>query len=352
MRRGRPGGAAAEGRDVRSYHLERPGSIEGLAVREGARPAPGPREVLVRVRASSLNARDLLVVTGGTQSPVRAGIVPLSDGAGEVAAVGAAVSRVAVGDRVASVFLPRWIAGRWNPEYLAVALGGTVDGVLTDFAVLSEDGVVRIPGHLTVEEAATLPCAAVTAWSSVTGSRPVIPGETVLTLGSGGVSLFALQFAKLFGARVIATTSSGEKAARLKSLGADEVIDYRRTPDWADEVLARTGGQGADRVIEVGGPATIARSLRATRAGGRVEAVGSVAGTGPLLDPHALMGRGITVESITLGSREAFEDMNRAIAAHRLHPPIDKVFPFREAPAALRYLGNGSHFGKVVISHT
>jgi NADPH:quinone reductase-like Zn-dependent oxidoreductase len=337
---------------MRSYRLERPGSVDGLVLRGEDTPAPGPHEVLVRVQASALNVRDLLVVEGRTRAPVKKGIVPLSDGAGEVAATGPAVTCVKVGDKVTSVFLPSWIAGRWDPGHLDVALGTTVDGVLADYAMLDSDAVLLAPPHLSPLEAATLPSAALTAWSGVAGPPPVMPGQTVLTLGSGGVSLCALQFAKVFGARVIATTSTAQKAARLKDLGADQVIDYSRNTDWSDDVLALTDGRGVDHVIEVGGPATFAQSLRATRAGGRIAAIGSVAGTGPMLDSRELLGRGITIESITLGSREAFADMNRAIAAHRLRPAIDKVFPFTQAHEALRYLSHSARFGKVVIQHT
>jgi NADPH:quinone reductase-like Zn-dependent oxidoreductase len=341
-----------KGGPMRSYRLDRPGSIDGLILRREHTPAPGSRDVLIRVQASALNVRDLLVVEGRTQAPVKSGIVPLSDGAGEVVAVGPAVTRVKAGDKVTSVFLPSWIAGRWDPAHLDVALGTTVDGVLAEYAALDTDAVLLAPPHLSPLEAATLPSAALTAWSAVAGPPPVAPGQTVLTLGSGGVSLFALQFAKTFGARVISTTSTAQKAARLKDLGADHVIDYSRSADWPDDVLALTGGHGADRVIEVGGPATFGHSLRATRAGGRIAAIGSAAGTGPMLDPRELLGRGITIDSITLGSREAFTDMNRAIAAHGLRPAIDKVFPFSRAHEALRYLSHSARFGKVLIQHT
>jgi NADPH:quinone reductase-like Zn-dependent oxidoreductase len=336
---------------LRSYHLDEVGSIDGLVLRSRAKPSPRPTEVLVRVLASSLNSRDTLVVHGRTSQPVRAGTVPLSDGAGEVVACGEQVGRVSVGDRVAGVVLPLWIGGRWDPRYWSLQLGGSLDGMLSEFAILDEDGLVGVPGHLSFTEAATLPLAGVTAWSAVTGASPVIAGNTVLVLGSGGVSIFALQFAKLFGARVIATTSTAEKAARLRELGADEVINYLEVPDWEEAVLELTGGRGVDRVIEVGGAATISKSLKATCAGGRVEAVGSVSGTAGTLDPRALLGRGITVESVTLGSRERFEEMNRAIDAGCLHPLIDRVFAFDEAKDAFRYLESARHVGKIAIEH-
>jgi NADPH:quinone reductase-like Zn-dependent oxidoreductase len=336
---------------MRSYHIQTPGSADGLVLRSGEEPVPGPHEILVRVRASSLNHRDLLVLEGATRSPVKPGTIPLSDGAGEVVQAGERVTRVRAGDRVASVLLPLWTAGRWHPRYFAAALGTDLDGMLTEVALLSEQAVVTIPGHLSFAEAATLPTAGLTAWSALTSGTPVISGETVLTQGSGNVSVFALQLARLAGARVISTTSSAGKAARLRAIGADDVIDTSRTPDWDKAVRERTGGQGADCIIDVGGPATLGRSLRAVRAGGQIQLVGSLAGPDSVIDVGPLVASGITLRSITLGSRESFEDMNRAIAASRMRPVIDRAFAFEQAREAFQHFRAPSRIGKVVIEH-
>lgn len=335
---------------MKTYHLEHFRGVDGLVLRSHDDPAPGPREVVVRVRANSLNYRDLMVVNSRYHISPKPGLIPVSDGAGEVFAAGNGVTRVKVGDRVAGIFHQRWIGGRLTAECRGSDLGGGIDGMLTEYAVLNEEGVVRLPPRLSFEEAATLPCAAVTAWASLTGQIPVTPGDTVLTLGSGGVSVFALQFAKLCGARVISTTSSGKKAERLKTLGADEVINYKETPDWDQAVREFTGGRGVDCVVEVGGPGTLAKSIKATAVGGYIALIGIVAGVGQMLDPRALRGTGITVKSITVGSRRSFEAMNRAIDLHRLRPVIDRVFPFAEAKEAYRYLESQKHFGKVVIA--
>src|SRR6266567_6983418 len=267
---------------MKSYHVNIGAGLAGLLVKEHDRPVPGPHEVLVRVRACSLSFRELMIlILGYYPLPVRPDVVPVSDGAGEVIAVGSGVTRAKVGDRVAGAVFPHWIDGPFAWEY-AAQLGGSLDGMLTEVAVLREEALVHIPNHLSFEEAATLPIAAVTAWNALTGSRPLQAGDTVLTLGSGGVSLFALQLAKLFGARVIATTSSEEKAQRLKALGADEVINYRTTPDWHVAVRGLTGGRGADVVVEVGGAGTLEQSLKATAAERQISVVGSLARAGSI----------------------------------------------------------------------
>lgn len=342
---------------MKSYHANLGAGIAGLVLQEHEVPVPGPHEVLVRVRASSLSFRELMIlILGYYPLPVRSHVIPVSDGAGEVIAIGADVTRVKVGDRVAGTPFPHWIDGPFAWEYSA-QLGGSLDGMLTEVAVLSEEALVPIPDHLSFEEAATLPIAAVTAWNALTGSRFLQPGDTVLTLGSGGVSLFALQLAKLCGARVIATTSSEEKARRLKALGADEVINYRTTPEWHVAVRDLTGGQGVDQVIDVGGPGTIEQSIKATRCSGEVALVGFLA-TGAATNEitalailrSAFTGV-VTLRSISAGSRAQFLAMNRAIAAHQLKPVIDRVFPFEEAQAAYRYYQETQPFGKVVITH-
>jgi NADPH:quinone reductase-like Zn-dependent oxidoreductase len=339
---------------VEAYRIDRFGNVDGLVLRSSEDPRPGLREVLMRVHATSLNYRDLMVLKGGGRGPTKLGVVPLSDGAGEVAAIGDGVTRVKVSERIAGTFHPRWFGGPIRPEYLTDRLGANLDGMLAEYAVLSEEALVHVPSHLSFEEAATLPCAAVTAWVALTGHRKVTAGDTVLTQGSGGVSVFALQFARLLGARVITTTSRAEKAERLKALGASEVINYTETPDWDEKARELTDGRGVDCVVEIGGPGTIAMSLRALAVGGHISLIGaslSRSGTGLDPDPLLLTGRGITLGSISVGSRADFEAMNRAIALHRLRPVIDRTFPFAEAKAAYRHFEGRGHFGKVVIAH-
>ena len=332
---------------MRSYHIQYGGGVESLRLREHPVPTPGVGEVLVRVRANSLSARELNILRGRYPLPVADDIIAASDGAGEVVAVGTGVDRVRVGDRVMGVVFQRWFDGRFDLAH-ADQLGGSLDGLLTEFAVLDQEGVVPIPGHLTFEEAATLPCVAVTAWNALVGGQGLVPGEHVLTLGSGGVSLFALQFAKLLGARVIARAGSDEKAARLLELGADAVINHTLMPDWAKEVRALTDGRGVDHVVDVAG--TLNESLQATATGGEVAFVGSLGGADPI-DPRLLFTSSVTLRPIALGHRAHFRAMNEAIAAAGLHPVIDRVFPFDQTPEAFRYYLGGGGFGKVVISH-
>ncbi len=333
---------------VRSYHVTTGAGVDGLSVRTHEPRSPGPGEVAVAVRATSLSFRELLVLRGQYVLPVKPDVVPVSDGAGEVVAVGAGVQRVRPGDRVAATLFPGWQDGPFRVAYLP-QLGGSLDGMLTELAVLPEAALVPIPGHLSYAEAATLPCAAVTAWNALTGDgRGVRPGQTVLTLGSGGVSLFALQFAKVLGARVIATTGSADKERRLRALGADEVVNYREVPDWPDAVRELTSGHGVDRVVDVAG--TLEQSLRSVTVDGHVAFVGSVSGSWPPLDPRLLFGAAATVRAVAVGSRAQFADMNRTIAAHGLRPVIDRVFPFEEAAAAYRYYESENPFGKVVIT--
>ena len=337
---------------MKAYHIEEFGSIDGIVLRSSEDPRPGLKEVLMRVRASSLNYRDLMVHKGGGRGPTKIGVVPLSDGAGEVAAIGEGVTRVKIGDRIAGCFHPRWFGGPIKPDYLTDRLGANLDGMLAEYAVFNEEAVVLLPSHLSFEEAATLPCAAVTAWVALTGHRRVTAGDTVLIQGSGGVAVFALQFARILGARVIATTSTAEKAERLKALGASDVINYTETPDWDAKVRELTDGRGVDCIVEIGGPGTIAMSLKALAVGGHVSLIGaSLSSSGTGLDPLLLTGRGITLGSISVGSRADFEAMNRAIAMHSLHPVIDRTFPFAEAKEAYRHFEGRGHFGKVVVTH-
>lgn len=330
------------------YRLPKAEGIDDLTLQEADRPEPRRGQVLLKMRAWSLNYRDLMVATGRYgASGTRPGLVPLSDGAGEVVAVGEDVRRARPGDRVCPTFMQGWYGGEVIAEARQRALGGGIDGVLAEYVVADEADLVHVPDGLSFEEAATLPCAAVTAWNALFGGRPVQPGETVLVLGSGGVSIFALQFAHAAGARVIATSSSDDKLARMKALGAAEGINYRARPEWQEAVRELTGGRGADHVVEVGGAGTLPRSVAAARIGGQVALIGVL--TGGQIDPAPIMRRNITLRGIFVGSREMFEAMNRAIAQHRIRPVIDAVFPFAEARAAYRHLQGAGHVGKVVI---
>ena len=340
---------------MRLWQIERFEGADGLVAAERPDPSPGPGQVVLRVVANSLNYRDLMVVLGKYRAPVRPGLIPLSDGAGEVVAVGAGVTRVKPGDKAAAIFHQGWIGGPVNADVLRHNLGGSIDGMLAEYVVLSEQGLVKLPSFLSYEEAATLPCAGVTAWTSLTGGRPVTAGETVLVQGSGGVSIIALQLAKAMGARVLAITSSADKAKRLRELGADLVFDYVAEPDWDKRVLEATGKRGADRIVEVGGPGTFLKSVKACAVGGRIAVVGALSGyqggvAGTAVDPAHLVARGITIESITVGSRADFEALCRAIEAHHVQPVIDREFTFADAPAAFAYFEGRGHFGKVVIS--
>jgi NADPH:quinone reductase-like Zn-dependent oxidoreductase len=262
---------------MRAYQLPKGTGIDALLKVDLPRPKPGPRQVLVRVRACSLNYRDLAIALGTYRMPTKPDLVPLSDGAGEVVEVGEGVSRVSVGDRVAGCFFQRWIGGPPAADTHTSALGGSIDGMLREYAALDEDGVVKLPSHLSFEEGATLPCAAVTAWHALAGHARIVAGESVLVQGTGGVSIFALQLARLMGAQVIVTSSSDEKLARAKELGAGHGINYKANPEWDKAVVALTG-DGVDHVVEVGGPGTLAQSLRAIRIGGSITLIGVLAG--------------------------------------------------------------------------
>lgn len=332
---------------MRAFELQPGFGFENLKIVERPAPHPGPGQVLIDLRAWSLNYRDLLITLGHYNPKMKLPIVPLSDGAGEVAAVGPGVTRVKVGDRVAGCFMQRWLGGAITDEAGKSALGGAIDGVLAEQVVLSEDGVVKFPEQLSFEEAATLPCAALTAWNAVVVSGGVTAGETVLVQGTGGVSLFALQFAKLHGAKVIATSSSDEKLARVKALGADVGINYKTTPEWGKKAVELTGG--VDHVIEVGGGGTLGESLRAVKAGGHIAVIGILSGTAGV-SPVSILMKAVKLHGIFVGSREMFEAMNRAIALHQLKPVVDRAFGFTEVVEALKHMQSGSHFGKIVIA--
>jgi NADPH:quinone reductase-like Zn-dependent oxidoreductase len=330
--------------------LTAPG-LNNLAVRELPDPVPGPGEVLVRIRAATLNYRDTLVVEGGYGSHQRSeNLIPLSDGAGEVAAVGTGVKRFRPGDRVVANFFQGWLAGEPDPEKLSTGLGGRLDGVATELRVLPENGLAHTPAHLSDAEAAALPCAGLTAWSAVVTHGAVRPGDVVLTQGSGGVSVFAMQFAKLAGAEVIATSSAEPKLARLRALGADHVIDYRAVPEWARVARDVTRGRGVDHVVEVGGAGTLEQSIKAVRPGGTISLIGVLSGANHEFRLPLVVTREIRLQGITCGSYEQFEAMLRAIAAAELRPALDESrFTLETLPAAITHMRDGRHFGKIVV---
>jgi NADPH:quinone reductase-like Zn-dependent oxidoreductase len=333
---------------MKVFEIQNGFGLDALQLAERPEPKPGPGQVLLRLRAWSLNYRDLMVVKGVYNPRLKLPLIPLSDGVGQVVEVGAGVSRVKVGDRVAGAFMPGWIDGMLTDAKGKSALGGGVDGLLAEYAVLPADGVVPVPGHLSDEEAATLPCAAVTAWNALVSSGGLKAGDSVLIQGTGGVSLFALQFARLSGARVIATSSSDAKLARVLEMGASDGVNYKSNPDWEKKVLELTGGVGVDHVVEVGGAGTLPRSLKAVRTGGTISLIGVLSGAGEV-NPIPILMKNVRVQGIYVGSREMFEAMNRAVALHRLKPVVDRVFPFAEAREALRYMESAAHFGKIVI---
>jgi|SRR5215213_1168778 len=334
---------------MKAYLVQEPFGLEALALTERPAPQPGPGQVLVRMRAVSLNYRDLLVIKGVWRptSPR----IPVSDGVGEVAAVGAGVTRVRTGDRVAGIFLPGWIDGEVTPEKLRVpSLGGVgTDGVLAELVVFEEETVVRVPEHLSDEEAATLPLAGVTAWHAVVRRSGVKAGDTVLVQGTGGVSLFALQFARMAGATVFVTSSSDEKLRRARELGAAQGINYRESPNWEERVLEITSNRGVDHIVEVVGGENLNRSLQAVRLSGTISVIGLLGGTSAPVETFGFVEKNVRLHGIYIGSREMFEEMSQAVAAHELKPVVDRVFGFDEVGEALRYLETGAHFGKVCI---
>lgn len=324
--------------------------IEGLKLAEEKPRALGPLDVRVRPFAASLNFRDIMILNGWYPMAGTSAIVPGSDASGEVVEIGAAVSRFKVGDRVATSFFPDWIDGRVSRAKLASALGGGSDGVLAQELVMSQEAFVRSPGHLDFAQAATLSCAGVTAWHALFVAGQIRPGQTVLLLGTGGVSMWALLLAKAAGARVIITSSSDEKLARARSLGAHETINYRQQPDWDNEVLRLTDGAGADLVVEVGGSKTVMHSIASTRMGGTVAIIGAVSGPGGAVDPMMLIGGATRLQGIYVGSRQMHEDLARFVEVAEIRPVVDSVFAFEELPAACRHFTSGKHFGKVVVS--
>jgi NADPH:quinone reductase-like Zn-dependent oxidoreductase len=313
-------------------------------------PTPGPGQVLIRVKAVSLNPRDLVMISGFYPIPPKDKVIPVSDGAGEIIAVGPGVTRWKIGDRVFGSYFQQWHNGQIAPDAQLHALGGSLDGMLAQLVALPESGVIRVPDHLSYEEASTLPVAAATAWNAVMEAVPRMnPGATVLTLGTGGVSLFAIQFAQACGYRVIATTSSQVKAERLRSLGVSDVINYKETPNWTQEVLRLTNGLGVDQVIEVGGTGTLPQSLESVRSGGLVSLIGLLTGITDSINIAPILFKAIRLQGAGVGSIQMVEAMTHTIAARKLKPVIAEVLGFAEAKNALAKLQDAQHFGKIVI---
>lgn len=322
---------------------------ECLAIGDRPEPEPGPRDVVVRTRAVSLNHRDLLMINGRYLRTLPPCMVPCSDAAGDVIAVGSNVTRCRVGDRVTSTFVPGWIDGQYTLEAARSALGsGDTTGVLADAFVLPEHGIVPVPERLSFEEASTLPCAGLTAWHALFEEAPLGAAATVLTLGTGGVSVFAAQFAREAGARVIGTSRSNEKRATLARLGVAETINYEDVPAWGERARELAGGAGVDHVVEVGGTGTFEQSVRAVRFGGTISVIGMLSRLGTVNLTPIFM-RNLRVQGVMVGSRAMFERMNRALSAGTVRPVIDSVFEFDRVPDAFARLASGAHFGKIVI---
>ncbi|MBF0588492.1 MAG: NAD(P)-dependent alcohol dehydrogenase [Magnetococcales bacterium] len=335
---------------MRVYQVEGAFGLENLKLAKRDMPEPGPGQVVVKMGAASLNFRDLMMVKGLYNPRQPLPLVPLSDGAGEIVAAGAGVTRVAVGDRVMGLFVQRWLDGPFSPEGRASTLGGPLDGMLAEYQVLEADGVVKTPAHLSDAEAACLPCAPLTAWNALFAQGNLQPGQRVLLQGTGGVSISALQLAKAAGAHVIITSSSDEKLERARRMGADQTLNYKETPDWGKAVLKMTGGFGVDHVVEVGGAETLGHSMTAARFGGSVHMIGVLAGVMTKLPVTSILMKHLRIQGIFVGSRAMFEAMNRALTVHNIHPVVDQQVPFEEAPEAFHLLARGGHFGKVVVS--
>jgi NADPH:quinone reductase-like Zn-dependent oxidoreductase len=336
---------------MRALQVSEPWGLDQLKVVEAPDPSPAAGEVLVRMRAVSLNYRDLLMVNGiYGRGPAGGGtITPFSDGCGVVEAVGEGVTRVKPGDRVATLFFQGWISGPPTLAKLSTSLGFPIPGAGRELAVFSQEGVSKVPDFLTDDEVATLPCAALTAWRGLFEDADLKPGDTVVLQGTGGVSIFGLQFAHTAGCRTLITSSSDEKLQRARALGADHLVNYRNQPEWAKAVREATGGVGADVILEVGGAGTIEQSMRAVRIGGHIAIIGVVAGQGNPFNPASLIGNSAKLQGLSVGSRDMFEAMCRAIDQHRIRPVVDKTFPWTEARAAFEAMAGGAHFGKIVL---
>jgi NADPH:quinone reductase-like Zn-dependent oxidoreductase len=333
---------------MKAYQIISDGGVDALTLNDQDVPKPGPGEVLVRVLASSINYRDLTTIEDPAPRKIPYPRIPNSDGAGEVVDTGPGVTRLKAGDRVCGTFFQRWIDGDITIRDIQNALGGTLDGMLAQYRVLDEDGLVATPAHLSDIEASTLPCAALTAWNSLVEKGGVTAGSTVLLLGTGGVSMIALQFCRMLGARAIVTSSSDEKLARVSTLGAWQTINYRSNPDWDQAVLEMTDGRGVDHTVEVGGAGTLDKSIVATRLAGSIGLIGVL--TAGQINPTAILRKSIRLQGIYVGNRRMFEDMNRAVALHEWRPVIDKTYGFEDARQAYHDMRAAGHFGKLVIT--
>jgi len=334
---------------MKAYRIPHGGKIDGLQLENLVARSLDPYEVRVRVRAVSLNYRDLMVANGVYPAKIDSPIIPCSDGAGDVIAVGSMVSRVKPGDRVAASFFPHWHEGAPDGSKIRSALGGDIDGMLAEEVTLHEETIVQIPDSLGYIEAATLPCAGVTAWNTIFEASDARAGDTVLLLGTGGVSILGLQIAKAAGLRAIITSSSDEKLERARAMGVDVTINYRANPEWQEEVLRHTDGEGVDVVLEVGGQDTVSRSVASTAVGGTIAVIGGVTGFGGEVNPTTLVMGAKHMAGIYVGSRAMLEQVAKLVVRADIKPVVDRVFPFAEAKEAYRYLESGRHFGKVVI---
>jgi NADPH:quinone reductase-like Zn-dependent oxidoreductase len=335
---------------MKVFQIQDDWSMDHLNIADRDQPVTGPGEVLLQIKAASLNYRDLLVPLRGYGSFTGTlPLVPISDGVGEIVEIGAGVTRVSVGDRACPILMQKWIAGEPDLPRITSSLGGPIDGVMQEYMVVNEDGLVKVPEYLADEEAATLPCAALTAWSALVTEGNVKAGDMVLVQGTGGVSLFALQFAKLLGATVIVISSSDDKLKRAAALEADEGLNYTNVPEWGKAVKKLAGGAGLDHIVEVGGEKTLLQSLKAIRPGGTISMIGVLSGANMEVSLGLILTRQVRLQGITVGHRDSFEAMTRALAKHQVKPVIDRVFAFEELKEALEYMRLGKHFGKICI---
>jgi len=333
---------------MRAYEIVSDAGVDALALNQRTAPEPGRGEILIDIRASAINYRDLSTIEDPVARAIDYPRIPNSDGAGVVIEVGAGVTRFQPGDRVAGCFFQNWSDGGISASAMASAMGGPIDGVLAEQVILQESGAVPIPQHMTFEEASTLPCAGLTAWNCLVEQGGLKAGSSALFLGTGGVSIFGLQIAKMMGARAIITSSSDEKLQRAKALGADELINYREVPDWQQRVVELTDGNGVDVTIETGGGGTLEKTIEATRIGGTISLIGILSGGS--IDPSAVMRKSIRLQGVYVGNRKMFEEMNAALELNRIHPVIDRIFAFEDARAAYHTMRAAGHFGKLVIT--